>query len=67
MVLSTANKKNINQDNQEIPHSQSNVFSRDQAKGRWETDNDKTNSTYEITDAQTKKNCNGGTLRAFTL
>ena len=38
---------------QEIPQSRSTDFQRHQKKERWGTNNDKTNATYEPSDAQT--------------
>ena len=52
--------KNINEDTQERPQSRSTIFLRYQ-KERRGTNKDKTNATYETTDAETKKNCNRGT------
>ena len=52
---------NISEDTQKTPQSRSTALPRHQMKERWETNNDKTNATYETTDAQTKKNCNRGT------
>ena len=44
-----------------MPQSRSTTLRRHKKKERWRTNKDKTNTTYETTDAQTKKNCNRGT------
>ena len=41
--------------------SQRTVLPRHQKKDKWGTSRDKTNVAYEITDTQTKNNCNTGT------
>ena len=46
---------------QKMPQSRSTVFPRHLKKERWGSNHDKINATYEITSAQTKKNCNRGT------
>ena len=51
--------KNISEDIQEMPQSQSTSLPRHEKKDRWGTNNDKTNSIYEAKDAQ-PKNCNRG-------
>ena len=52
--------KNIGEAVTEMPQSGSWAFLRHQ-KERWGTNNDKTNTKHEITNAQTKKNYNRGT------
>ena len=52
--------KKESEDTLEVPQSQSTAFPRHERKEREETNEDTTNATYEITDAQTKKNCHGG-------
>ena len=49
--------KNISTDTQEMRQSRSTAFPRHK-KERWGTNKDLTNSTYEVTDAQTKMNYN---------
>ena len=44
-----------------MPESRSRALPRQQIKLWWGTNKDTTNTTYETTDTQTKKNCNGGT------
>ena len=51
--------KNTREDTQEMPQSRSTACLRHHKEG-WGTTEDKTNAKYESTDAQTKKNCNGG-------
>ena len=51
----------ISEDTQEMLQSRSTALPRHQQKERWGTKNNKTNATYETTNAQTKKNCNRGT------
>ena len=44
-----------------MPQSRIKTPSGHQKKERWATNKDKTNATYEATDAQTKDNCNRDT------
>ena len=48
--------KNISEDTQETPQSRTTSLLRHQKEERLGTNNDKTNGTYEATDAQ-RKNC----------
>ena len=58
--------KYIGEDSQNKPQSGTPAFQRHQTKDRWGTNNDKTNATYETTDAQAKKNSNRGTMECQT-
>ena len=41
-----------------MSQSRSTAFPKHRKKERWGTNNDKTNITYDTTDAQTNNNCN---------
>ena len=59
--------KNINKDTEEMPQSWSTAFPRHQEQERQGTNNNKTNATYEIADAQWKKKCNRVTALERTV
>ena len=50
-----------------MPQTRQTALPRHQKKERWGTNKDNTNTTYETTDTQTKKNCDRRTVLEWSV